>query len=224
MEKDQIKHGLITGTSKGLGLATAELLTQDPGYHIIGTSASGAHAVNRPNYSGLTLDLSGSDSIASLIDSLGDIQLDFIINNAGILLEDWDNPEINLSQLRQTFEVNFFGTVELTEKLLPRCGQGAHIVNITSEWGSFSDPNFTAFQPHYKMSKTALNMYTKLLAERLKDRKIWVSALDPGWLQTTMGGPEAPRKPGTVAVELKNLLEHPGKTGCFWHRGKVRDW
>lgn len=129
-----------------------------------------------------------------------------------------------MNQLKQTFNINVFGTIELTEKLLPRLNPHGHIINITSDWGSFSEQNFDAFQPHYKMSKATLNMYTKLLAKRLEEKHIKVSSLDPGWTQTDMGGKVAPRLPKDVATDILNLLNNDVETGQFWHQGKVRKW
>lgn len=219
-----MKHGIVTGSSRGIGLATVELLTKRPNFKVIGSSTSGNNPLDHSNFKCLKLDLSNSDSINNFVGNLGDIKLNFLINNAGILMEKWDVSEINMEQLKKTFDINVFGTIKLTEKLLPLLAPNAHIINITSDWGSFSEQNFDAFQPHYKMSKAALNMYTKLLAKRLESKNITVSSLDPGWTQTDMGGKIAPRLPNDVAVDILNLLNSDVKTGQFWHQGKIREW
>lgn len=219
-----MKHGIVTGSSRGIGLATVELLTKDSKFNIIGSSTTGNNPLGNSNFKCLELDLSNNDSIDKFVENLGNIQLNFLINNAGVLLEKWDASEIHMEQLKKTFNINVFGTIELTEKLLPLFTSNAHIINIASDWGSFSEQNFDAFQPHYKMSKAALNMYTKLLAKRLEDRNIKVSSLDPGWTQTDMGGKIAPRLPKDVAIDILNLLHTDVKSGQFWHQGKVREW
>lgn len=217
------KVGLITGASRGLGLATARLLAETGNYQVLGTSTNGAHSCEHAQFTGWALNLANPESIASFISDMQGKELDFLVNNAGILLEEWDSTEIIPELLRHTFEVNLFGTVTLTEGLLPLFKPGAHIINISSDWGSFGGSP-SPFQPHYKMSKAALNMYTKVLAERLVDRNITVSSLDPGWMQTEMGGAQAPRNPGEVAVEILGLIESDVTTGQFWYRGKVREW
>jgi NAD(P)-dependent dehydrogenase (short-subunit alcohol dehydrogenase family) len=219
-----MKRGIITGCSRGIGLATVELLIKNPNIEVFGSSTSGQNSLYKPNFKCLKLDLSNSNSISEFIENLGDVKLDFLINNAGILLEKWDESNINMRQLKNTFDINLFGTIELTEKLLPLLNIEAHIINITSDWGSFSEQNFDAFQPHYKMSKAALNMYTKLLAKRLDNKEITVSSLDPGWTQTDMGGQEASRKPEEVAKDILNLLSNNVKSGQFWHQGRIRKW
>lgn len=219
-----MNYGIVTGSSRGIGLATVDLLSSKADTNVIGSSTSGNNILDRPNFQCLKLDLSDSNSISEFVQNLKGLKLDFIINNAGILLEDWESSQINLIQLKKSFEVNLFGTIEFTEKLLPLLNKNAHIINVTSDWGSFSEQNFDEFQPHYKMSKAALNMYTKLLAKRLKDKIITVSSFDPGWTQTDMGGKEASRRPEEVAQDILNLLNSNVETGQFWHRGEIRNW
>ncbi|QSE98801.1 SDR family NAD(P)-dependent oxidoreductase [Fulvivirga lutea] len=218
-----MKTGIVTGANRGIGKATFKYLA-DRNYNVIGTARNVDVTQKLDNTKWYQLDLAEPNSIHALTQKLQSEKIDFIINNAGILLEQWDNTNINLQQLRDTFNVNVFGTIELTEKLLPYLNMGGHIINISSAWGSFSDPYFDEFQPHYKMSKAALNMYTKLLANRLRPNNIKVSALDPGWTQTDMGGANASRKPDEVAKEIFELLEGNLKTGKFWHRGTIREW
>ncbi|WOD43567.1 SDR family NAD(P)-dependent oxidoreductase [Hwangdonia lutea] len=219
-----MKYGIVTGSSRGIGLATVKLLSDQSGFKVIGSSTTVNNPIDNSSFKFLKLDLSNSKSIDKFVENIGDVKLDFLINNAGVLLEKWDASIINIQQLRHTFDVNVFGTIELTEKLLPLFTSNGHIINITSDWGSFSEQNFDAFQPHYKMSKTALNMYTKLLAKRLESKSIKVSSLDPGWTQTDMGGQEASRKPKDVALDILNLLNTDVESGKFWHQGKIRTW
>ncbi len=219
-----MKHGVVTGSSRGIGLATVELLTKQSGFKVIGSSTSGNNPLDNSNFKCFKLNLANSDSITEFVEDLEDVKLDFIVNNAGILLEKWDASAINMKELKQTFDTNVFGTIEMTEMLIPRLNSKAHIINITSDWGSFSEQNFDAFQPHYKMSKAALNMYTKLLSKRLEEKHIKVSSLDPGWTQTDMGGKVAPRLPKDVAADILNLLNDDVESGQFWHQGNVRAW
>ncbi len=219
-----MKQVIITGSSRGIGLATAKLLLQNEEVKVIGTSTSGESSINHPNFKCFQLDLSSKNSIIDFIGKLNHKKIDFIINNAAILLENNSTSTINISQLRKTFEVNVFGTIELTEALLSQTNSGGHIINITSSWGAFSETDFTQYQPHYKMSKATLNMYTKLLAKRLESNAIKVSSLDPGWTQTDMGGFDANRKPNDAAMDIISLLTDNVDSGFFWHRGKIRNW
>lgn len=138
-----------------------------------------------------------------------------------MLLEEWNEEKINMSLLKKTFAINLFGTVELTEKCIPKFNDSAQIINISSGWGAFSSNN-SPFQPHYKMSKVSLNMYTKLLAERLP--QITVSSFDPGWVKTNMGTQNAKKLPSETALEIYELISMKKKSGYFWFNGKPRDW
>jgi len=219
-----MKRTIITGSSRGIGLAITKLLIENEKMQVIGTSTSGNHSIKAKNFNCLPLNLEEKESILKFYESIEDLKFDYLINNAGILLEKWDNSKIDFQQLEKTFNVNLFGTIQLTESLLSKIKKGGHIINVTSDWGSFSEQNFNEFQPHYKMSKAALNMYTKLLAERLKDREIIVSSFDPGWVQTDMGSMDASRKPKEVAIEMIELMEGEVETGKFWHNGQIRSW
>lgn len=215
---------LISGCSRGIGLATANLYLENHNVSVIGTSTSGHCTILHPNLKCFSLDLSSSESISNFVSLIKDLKFDILINNAAILLDVSNQLNVDLQLLKKTFEVNVFGTIELTELILPYMNAGGHIINISSEWGAFSESNFNALHPHYKMSKAALNMYTKLLAKRLEHTNINVSALDPGWTQTNMGGNEAPRKPMDVAQEIVKLSTSIVPSGIFWHLGKARQW
>jgi len=220
-----MKTAFITGISRGIGRATAQLFLQS-GYQVIGTSTTGTENIRHSSCHCLPLNLASTNSITKAIEYLKghQIQLHVLVNNAAILLEDWNTPEINMDYLRRTFSVNTLGTVEMTEELLPfLIPIKSHIINVSSGWGSFSEEEFGAHVPHYKMSKAALNMYTKLLAERLKPRGISVAALDPGWVKSDMGTQAAERHPEEIAQEILNLLDNQS-TGQFWHRNQVRAW
>jgi NAD(P)-dependent dehydrogenase (short-subunit alcohol dehydrogenase family) len=221
-----MKQLIITGCSRGIGLALASEALASSRYSVVGTSTTGDCSLHGASFACRALRLDQEASIRAFAASIEEsgVQVDGLINNAAILLEDWSNPAIDLGQLRQTFEVNVFGTIALTEALMPCLKPGAHIINLSSGWGAFSAPSFDAAVPHYKMSKAALNMYTKLLAARLAPLAITVSAVDPGWVQTDMGTRHAPKSPHEAAREILGLLERELPSGGFWQEGAPRGW
>jgi NAD(P)-dependent dehydrogenase (short-subunit alcohol dehydrogenase family) len=203
---------LITGVTRGIGKATAEKFSKE-GWGVIGTSTSGEK--------GYQLDLAEPSSIESLANELekaGQV-MDVLINNAAVSLKE----DLSTDNLRATLEVNLIGLIDLTERLLSRIKDGGHIINISSQAGSLEDFD-THSNPSYKISKTALNMYTKVLAARLENRRIRVSSLDPGWVKTDMGGSSAPRDPKEAAEDLFKLVTSEVESGHFWHKGKKRSW
>jgi len=218
-----MKTGIVTGCSRGIGKAITETFLATGAYYMIGTSTSGKSKIVHPNFESWKLDLSNTEEIVAFVEGLNKRPIDFLINNAGLLLDDPSNP-VNRPTLEKTFQVNVFGTVELTELLLPQLVENGKIITISSDWGSFSESDFQAYPQAYKMSKAALNMYTKLLGQRLIHSSIQIAALDPGWVRTDMGGNSASRAPEEVAQELQEMIIKSFPSGKFWHKGNVRDW
>lgn len=217
---------VITGCSRGIGHAIATKFLETGNYYVIGTSTSGQSPLQHDNFMCYPLSLNNENSITNFATILNKnySQIHGLINNAAILLEDETNTKINMNKLESTFSVNLFGTINLTEQLLELFSDNGRIINISSNWGSFSDPNFSAFHPHYKMSKAALNMYSKLLAERLLAQKIIIAAYEPGWVKTDMGGMNAARDPLDVGQDILELFKKDISSGYFWQSQGARDW
>ncbi|APF03145.1 TPA: SDR family NAD(P)-dependent oxidoreductase [Legionella pneumophila] len=209
---------VITGISRGIGLEIAKTFL-NKNWTVIGTSTTGSSPIKHKNLRIYKLDLTIPEQIDAFVKELP--KIDVLINNAAVLLETWNDEKINMSLLKETFAINLFGTIELTEKCIPKFNDGAQIINISSGWGAFSSNN-SPFQPHYKMSKASLNMYTKLLAERFP--QMTVSSFDPGWVKTNMGTQNAKKLPGETAQEIYDLINMKKKSGYFWFNGKPRDW
>ncbi|HAS41060.1 MAG TPA: SDR family oxidoreductase [Microscillaceae bacterium] len=218
-----MKNIIVTGVSRGIGLAVAQTFLAK-GYKVFGTSTSGNSPLTDANFECIPLKLNDSASIKAFYKTIQNHSIDGIINNAAILLENWSQTAVDMDQLRQTFEVNVFGTIDLTESLLPLLNNGGRIISLSSGWGTFSESSFDATVPHYKMSKTVLNMYTKLLAKRLESRSIVVSAVNPGWVRTDMGGGGAPVQPQEVGQRIVDLFENNTQSGHLWYNGKISEW
>lgn len=220
-----MKTAIVTGVSRGIGKAIAELLLEN-NYKVFGTSTSGKSDIDHTNFTCFELRLESEDSIAKFTKQLTGQKIDALVNNAAVFLDHSvdQSKYVDLLTLRKTFEINCFGQISLTEKLIKNIPANSNIVNVTSNWGSFSDQFFDEFYPHYKISKTAFSMYSKLLAERLRDKNICVSVWDPIWVNTDMGPDGAPREPEEVSKEVLDLIENDVETGKFWRDGKVRGW
>jgi NAD(P)-dependent dehydrogenase (short-subunit alcohol dehydrogenase family) len=78
----------------------------------------------------------------------------------------------------------------------------------------------------YRISKVALNAWTRLLADELRNRQVLVNAVDPGWVRTRMGGPGAPRTPeqGAAGIVWAATLPPGGPTGCVFKDGRAVSW
>lgn len=222
-----MKTVVITGTSRGIGRALAEKFLHE-GYKVIGTATSGKSDISNPNFTIVQLDLTNSKSIenaSSEILSHTD-QIDILINSSGVNFEDWDIVQINVQTLRKTLEVNLIGLIDFTEHLLPKIAAGGQIVNMSSRMASLSQNTTvnSADNPSYRISKAALNMYTKTLASRLRNKDIIVSSVNPGWVKTDMGGDDAPRTPAEAAEQIFKLATTQHETGLFWFDNKKFAW
>jgi NAD(P)-dependent dehydrogenase (short-subunit alcohol dehydrogenase family) len=157
-------------------------------------------------------------------------RLDVLLNVAGIQTPPYDQQLENLDyqNMRNQFETNVIGPLRVTRALLPllRKGKNPRVANWSSGVGSIAmtdNPNFYA----YGASKAALNKVTKTLSIALKKDGITVVVLDPGWVRTDLGGPNAPLSPEesaipTVATINKLDMTFTGK--YIYNDGKELPW
>jgi NAD(P)-dependent dehydrogenase (short-subunit alcohol dehydrogenase family) len=241
------KIALITGANKGLGFEMSRQLAKK-GIKVLmaaRNTESGKSAVKKILDEGgdvelVTLDVTKSGDIARVKNYIEQEfgRLDILINNAGIETDGgWVGntvTTIDMSAIRQTFDTNFFGVIELTQALLPliKKSEAGRIVNMSSIMGSLTlhaDPTSPIYgsKPFgYNASKTALNQFTVHLAAALSGTNIKVNSAHPGWVKTELGGDYAPMDIETGAktgVELA-LLEETGTNGAFIHFGEKIPW
>jgi NAD(P)-dependent dehydrogenase (short-subunit alcohol dehydrogenase family) len=212
-----MKAILITGTSQGIGHALTKLLLIN-GYRVIGTSTTGIDNINENNYKSLALDLSNLDSIAAfdVHFQTENLKIDILINNAGIGPDlDFELPE-EIS-FQKTFDVNVTGTTFFTEQMLQHLNVGGKIINISSKMGSIDvcEKNDSVA---YRMSKAALNMYTKILSNRLKGKQL-VASVHPGWVRTNISKSNINGRlsPEESAQKIFEFISSDFKTGTFWN-------
>lgn len=192
---------LITGAARGIGLGfTRHYLEQ--GHTVVATVRSlDASKHLQPlaqTYNDhlklLELDVSSDRSVAGLAGTLQEreTKLDLVINNAGVSIGKPFN-EWTTENFETNFRVNAIGPALVAQCLVPLMADGGKLINVTSGMGSIT-LNINPSDPldAYAMSKAALNMLTRRLAEKLRPRGITTVALSPGWVQTEMGGSSAP--------------------------------
>lgn len=226
-----MKTVVITGVSRGIGLATAKKFLGE-GWRVIGTYFKTKIPIKHKNLIQIKYNQGDSKSIKKTSLQIVKItkHLDALINNAGILIDASDDFA-DAEKVRKTLEVNVVGIIDLTEKLLPVLGAGSHVVNLDSDYGSVSNPILDdSSASGYRISKAGLNMYTRHLAFRLKSKKVIVSSISPGWVKTDMGNiiateTEGPnRTPEQAAKEIFDLINKVKETGQFWRHGKKTAW
>lgn len=234
-----MKTILITGISRGIGKALTQKFLSE-GHIVLGTSQTGDIDFDHKNLKIFQLDLSSSESIKKCATNITSYlkdsknKIDIFINNAGAM-PDSDEIHVKIDKLRQTLEINLIGTIDLTEQLINLMSDTGHIINLSSQAGSISDADILAdthepyHYPAYKISKAALNMYTRTLAVRLSHEKtdnnfIIVSSVHPGWVRTDMGGENAPILPTEAADDIYRLAFSRPETGQFWFKGEKYPW
>ncbi|MFI6262217.1 SDR family oxidoreductase [Micromonospora sp. NPDC051006] len=229
---------LITGSNKGIGLATARQLGGLGMTVLVGArNAERGQAAERELRAGgadarfVPLDVTDAASVAAAAKLVEEEygRLDVLVNNAGIVLGDGARAlpsETTLATLRRVYETNVFGVVAVTNALLPllRRAPAARIVNVSSEVGSITtmtDPeSFLAplTSVPYPSSKTALNMVTAMYAKELRDSPIKVNAANPGYCATDLNGNSGFRSPDQGAEVSVHLATLPadGPSGQLW--------
>lgn len=223
---------LITGAGKGIGKALAQKFLAE-GWIVLGTFFETAPNISHQSLRISPLDLTKTESIEACVHDLQatGAAIDVLVNNAGMLLDN-EETSVVVEKLRRTLEVNLIGTIDFTERVLPLVKKGGHIINISSTAGSLADSQkFTHSHaplryPAYKISKAALNMYTRTLALRLEreGNGITVSSVHPGWVKTEMGGDDADITPEEAAEGIFNVAINRPETGGFWFKDKQISW
>lgn len=211
------KKVVITGGNRGVGFTLVTKFLAE-GFQVIATSRTGEIPVlNHPNLFVVTLEITSEDSIQRAVSDIrAKFQtIDLLINNAGVGLDlDQYHPEIDI--IKSTFETNVFGLLHFTESCLDLIADGGTIFNISSVMGMLNRDKIVPNATAYRMSKSAVNMYTKTLSARLQERKINVVSIHPGWVKTDMGGEEADITSEFSASRIFELYQKRLPTGTFW--------
>jgi NAD(P)-dependent dehydrogenase (short-subunit alcohol dehydrogenase family) len=220
---------LITGANRGLGLEFARQYST-AGWNVIGTARKPdeAQELKALGVRVLQLDVTDQRSVDSLAADLEQQPIDLLINNAGIFPMAASLSEIDFANISLTLEVNTVGPMRVTRALLPNLRQGETklVVNITSNLGSIENNTSGRFYG-YRESKAALNMFTRSLAAELRDEGFTCIVMNPGWVQTDMGGPQAPLKAPESIEGMRAVIAKltPADNGTFWsYEGKQMPW
>lgn len=209
---------LITGAARGLGLAmTRQLLERGANLSVLVRAQNGGldelqarHGARLSVYTGdVTDEASIQEMFGAIAEKLG--ALDVIVNNAVTYLDHSRPPieEMDLSICARTFEVNSVGPLRVVKHGLSLLRKGGRklLVNVSSEAGSIGDC-WRKAEYAYCMSKSALNMGSKLLQNYLAPEGIKVLALHPGWFNSSGKGP-APISAEEASVKVLETILKP---------------
>jgi len=220
---------LITGANRGLGLEFAKQYAAS-GYRVFATARSpgeatelGALAKAQHGLSVHTLAVDQPASIAALARELAGQPIDVLINNAGVM----GPKQQRLGNIDYAGMLNSVAPLQLAEAFLDHVANSERklIVALTSGMGSIADSSGGSYA--YRASKAALNMSYHNLALDLKDRGIIAVVINPGWVQTDMGGSSAPLTPAASISAMRKVLDGltPADSGKFLdYKGGTWPW
>lgn len=218
------KIALVTGANKGIGFEVARHLAARDFRVVLAArnpqAGQAALAQLADNAEFLPLDVANEASIreAGAVFGNDHDRLDVLINNAGIYPDEGVKIlSVTREQLVTTFQTNTFGALRVTQEFLPylqKSGEG-RVINVSSGYGALD--GLSPDVPSYCLSKLTLNGITLMLAQALRQHRITVNSVCPGWVRTDMGGPGATRSVGQGADTIVWLAaEAPSSlTGSF---------
>ena len=215
---------LITGSSRGIGLAIAHHLAAK-GHRVILNSRSPIAPEVLAQFEGyeqpvlqVTGDISQFDVAKQLVDDLYDqgVQVDVLVNNAGITR---DGLVMRMSEedFNAVIQTNLNGCFNMCRHLTPRLlkQKGGRIINMTSVVGVMGN----AGQVNYAASKAGMIGLTKSLAREVASRGITVNAIAPGFIETDMTDQLSDRVKeamlGQIPLKRFGQVEHIAKTVDF---------
>jgi NAD(P)-dependent dehydrogenase (short-subunit alcohol dehydrogenase family) len=223
---------LIVGASRALGLGlAAEYLRL--GWNVIGTvrgdRRTGLHDLANTSDGRLTieqLDMTSPAQLSALRDRLAGQSLDLLFVNAAVALGDIPIGEVPTEMFTEVLVTNALSPLRVLESLRSLVTPNGTVGVMSSSQGSLS-MNIRGGQDAYRASKSALNQLMRCYAARYVDASHTLLLIDPGWVQTELGGAEALLSvdesiPGVVAT----ITAQAGKPGLQFlnYQGEVVPW
>jgi len=227
---------LITGANRGLGLEFAKQYVAD-NWKVYAacrdpSSASELRRLadgSRGKLLVLSVDVSDLANVRAAAVELKGKPIDLLLNNAGI-----GGPRgqtignIDYETWARVLDVNTLGPMRVSEAFVDNVARSDRklIVTITSGMGSISD-NSSGGAFAYRTSKAAVNMVMRSLAVDLAPRGITCVVINPGWVRTDMGGPNARLTAAESVTAMRRLIDKlgPAQSGKFFnHDGREYAW
>jgi len=208
------KVALVTGGSRGIGFATAKMLSENGATVII--TAKNQERLDKaiakiPNSSGIAADIRKSSDVKNVVNKIIEKfgRIDILVNNAGMFPKIKQLHEIDEEEWNEVLDVNLTGQFRFTKEAIPYLQKtSGSIINISSDAGIKAYQGFNA--DAYSASKAALILLTKCWALEYSKDKIRVNCICPGVVDTDM------TKPFLKTQKDKDFMdnEHPiGRIG-----------
>jgi NAD(P)-dependent dehydrogenase (short-subunit alcohol dehydrogenase family) len=217
---------VITGANRGIGLELARQFAAR-GDRVVAAVRDPSRAESAKKIDGvevLACDVSSDESVTTFAKSLTG-PVDILVNNAGVTGKRAAFADLDFEDMLRVYGTNALGALRVTRALLPRLCEGSakKILNLSTGMGSIGD-NTSGGSWAYRLSKAALNMATRNLGHELASDGVLCVAVNPGWVQTDMGGPSATLPVAESAARLIRIIDglKREQSGTFLnHDGQV---
>ncbi len=170
---------IVTGASSGIGRAIAEHLGKK-GHHVYGCSRS---TVDSKHFTSVSLDVTKTTEVENILSKIfiNEGRIDAVVNNAGLGVAGPFETS-NTDEIRKAMEVNFYGTINMCQQVLPfmRKQKNGHIINISSIGSVMGLP----YRGFYSASKASVDIMTEALRMEVKGFGIKVCLVHPGDVDT----------------------------------------
>jgi len=217
------KWALVTGASRGVGRRIACGLAEK-GCNLILHSRSTEHTkdlVEELSDKGLRVialeaDLAFPEAAAAMALEAEKLSagIDLLYNNAAVTFPWREDLKAPIEDYRKAFDINTISPIKICDVLLPRMRQRGfgRVIFLTS--GIKDQPELAP----YALSKAAIDKYVKDMVIKLEGENVLMNLLDPGWLRTDLGGPQAPNSVETVlpGALIPALLEKQEGSGRLY--------
>jgi NAD(P)-dependent dehydrogenase (short-subunit alcohol dehydrogenase family) len=222
----------ITGTNRGIGLEFVRQYAGD-GWRVL-AACRNPELANQPlralggDVRPIGMDVTDLASVEAVARE-DDAPIDLLINSAGIMGQTGDGPgQIDYAEWTRVLDVNTMGPVRVLDALADRIAASERrlAVTITSGMGSLTDAG-SGMALMYRTSKAAVNMAMRARAFQLKPRGITVAVINPGWVKTDMGGPNATLTVEASVTAMRAVLDGltPAQSGSFLnYTGAAYPW
>ena len=230
------KIAAVTGGNRGIGFQVCRDLAKK-GLKVLLTARNSERGIESAKIlqgEGLDitffeLDVSSADSIDTFVtlatEEFG--RIDVLVNNAGIIPDARSSGlSVEIQELQVSLETNVYGIIQLSQKIIPLMIKNNYgrIINLSSGMGQFADMGSGYLA--YRISKTAVNTITKVLANETDSYNIQINSVDPGWVKTEMGGAGASLsvEEGADTIVWLSIQPDNSPTGMFYKKREIISW